>query len=302
MNNDKNKLIEKANLIIEVKPNVDKGFHFGYILFIPNGVIEKSYLIVEGAYSGKHEEMEEARREIYYNALTALSPGYNAEYFSTSLKFPLLYPLFPQTYYENKKLNVQEYSNDMINMEFATFKKLDLQLLSMVDDAKERLHELFVDINDKIVLDGFGSSAHFVHRFTILHPEKVACVSGGGNSGYLTIPLEQMESRNLSFPIGVYRVDTFDFNNFALVNQFYYMGTKDEYDSTIYEDSLKKDEKDLLDLLLGSKMMPERWNKITSIYSKLNLKKVVFKTYENMDHSCKVAREDILNFIKKNTQ
>jgi len=90
--------------------------------------------------------------------------------------------------------------------------RIDLQLLDMVDHARERLAEQGQEPPAQIILNGFSASGAFANRFCVLHPDRVCSVSAGGISGIVTLPKETSElgtefglSERLTpnYPVGV---------------------------------------------------------------------------------------------------
>lgn len=62
---------------------------------------------------------------------------------------------------------------DCLITEMEDIKRLDLQLISMIDDAIGRLKQKEIILEDKVVMAGFSASGMFVNRFSILHPDSM---------------------------------------------------------------------------------------------------------------------------------
>jgi dienelactone hydrolase len=158
----------------------------------------------------------------------------------------------------------------------------------MVTDARERLAALGHPVNHKILLNGFSASGLFANRFTFLHPEAVAAAAFGGVNGFIMLPVSELGSQSLDFPLGVADLvkitgHPFDRPAFEAVPQFAYMGEKDQNDAVIHEDAYSDEERALIFKLLGRTMMPDRWKAVEAVYEKQHLP-VQFKTYQGVGH------------------
>jgi hypothetical protein len=128
-----------------------------------------------------------------------------------------------------------------MRIEEGALRRVDLQLLAMIDNARERLSDGNRVVPESVLLNGFSASAAFVNRFTVLHPERVCSVSAGGVNGIVTLPVEENEPDSElefaaqlppNYPVGVADVSSltgepFDEAAFGETNQFVYMGEDD---------------------------------------------------------------------------
>jgi dienelactone hydrolase len=158
----------------------------------------------------------------------------------------------------------------------------------MVADARGRLAALGHPVNEKILLNGFSASGLFANRFTFLHPEAVAAAAFGGVNGFIMLPVAEMDSQSLDFPLGLADFakiagHPFDRAAFDAVPQFAYMGEKDENDAVVHDDAYSDEERALIFKLLGRTMMPDRWKAVEAVYQKQH-SPVQFKTYEGIGH------------------
>lgn len=167
-------------------------------------------------------------------------------------------------------------------------KRLDLQLLAMVTDARERLAALGHRVNQKILLNGFSASGLFANRFTFLHPEAVAAAAYGGVNAFIMLPVTELDSEPLEFPLGLADFakisgHPFDRATYAAVPQFAYMGEKDTNDAVVHRDAYSEPDQALIFKLLGQTLIPDRWKAVEAVYQKEHLP-VQFRTYESMGH------------------
>lgn len=143
----------------------DKGFtvheasavdpRFSYSLYIPESALEdgaKPKLIVSVHGTGRRFE----------SALESLAS------FSRWNNCVVMCPLFPAGALGDRNLHGYKY---LIEQDI----RYDLVLLSMIDEVAQRYRW---DLS-KFMLCGFSGGGHFVHRFLLLHPERLAACSIG---------------------------------------------------------------------------------------------------------------------------
>jgi hypothetical protein len=275
-----------GNSLIEVPAAPEKGFHFPYVIFIPKSAEGKpsSYLLVETNNTARVSDDLEIHRAAAIAVARDSSVG---NFVAMKLGVPLLVPVFPRP---SSLDNVYTHSldRDTILIADGPLKRLDLQLLAMVTDARERLAALGHPVNPKILLNGFSASGLFANRFTFLHPEAVAAAAFGGVNAFIMLPVTELESQPLDFPLGLADFAKITGHPFArpafdAVPQFAYMGEKDENDAVVHQDAYSDEERALIFKLLGRTMMPDRWEAVEAVYQKQH-STVQFKTYEGIGH------------------
>lgn len=275
-----------GNTLIEVAAAPEKGFHFPYVIFIPKSAEGKasSYLLVEPNNTGKTSDDLEVHRAAAVALARDSSVG-NAV--SKKLGIPLLVPVFPRPS-SLDTLYTHSLDRDTILISEGPLKRLDLQLLAMIADAKERLAAMGRSVNQKILLNGFSASGLFANRFTFLHPETVAAAAYGGVNAFIMLPVAELDSQPLDFPLGLADFEKiaghpFDRATFATVPQFAYMGEKDTNDAVVHRDAYTDADQTLIFKLLGRTLIPDRWKAVEAVYQKERLQ-VQFKTYAGMGH------------------
>lgn len=166
--NSQSDILSKDTLII-IEKNPTKGFFNDYILFIPKGtkLNNKTFLLVEPNNTGKLSDSIEVHKQRAIYTASVSSVGNNI---STELRIPILVPVFPRP--ESKPLTyTHALDRDVMLEKSNELKRLDLQLLEMINDSKSILKTLTIEIEDKIFMSGFSASATFVNRFSLLHPD-----------------------------------------------------------------------------------------------------------------------------------
>ena len=272
--------------LTEIPAAPDKGFHFPYVIFIPKTAEGKasSYLLVEPNNPGRGSDDFEVHRAAAVSVARDSSVG---NFVALKLGVPILVPAFPRP---SNPDNVYTHAldRDSILISEGPLKRLDLQLIAMVSDARERLAAMGHPVNQKILLNGFSASGSFANRFTFLHPEVVAAAAYGGVNAILMLPVAELESQPLEFPLGLADFakiagHPFDRAAYAAVPQFAYMGEKDGNDAVVHRDAYSEEDQALIFKLLGRTLIPDRWKAVEAVYQKEHLP-VQFKTYEGMGH------------------
>lgn len=206
-----------------IESNGEKGFYWSYILYVPEKVTQNNLLIVPnntGMVSDNMDLHSEAAKQLI------LSKSKLAQ----ELGVPLLVPIFPRPE-SNQELYTHALDRGTLLTDITQLKRLDLQLIAMIDDSKETLAQEGINLDDKILLSGFSAAGDFTDRFTFLHPEIVkAAVIGGSDN---MIPFKELNHENLPYPIGIYDYEKitgkeFDEGAFAAVERYIYKGSEDE--------------------------------------------------------------------------
>ena len=272
--------------LIEVPAAPEKGFHFPYLIFIPKSAEGKtsSYLLVEPNDTGRVSD----DLEIHRAAAIALARDSSVGNFvAKKLGIPLLVPVFPRPS-SLDTVYTHSLDRDTILISEGPLKRLDVQLLAMITDARERLAAMGHPVNQKVLLNGFSASGLFANRFTFLHPEAVAGAAYGGLNGFIMLPVAELDSQALEFPLGLADFEKitghpFDRVTYSAIPQFAYMGEKDENDAVVHHDAYSDEERALIFKLLGRTMMPDRWKAVEAVYQTQRLP-VQFKTYAGIGH------------------
>ena len=223
---------------IVVKANPEKGFHFPYLLKTSKKTVNANYIVVESNNTGDSKTI----KKMLGKAKKSLEWSFGPDV-AKKLNYPFLMPVFPMATKEVEKVltdkNKWKYyfpqlDSDVLKIDLDKYKRIDLQLIAMIDDARERLlKENNQNINEKVIMVGFSSSSLFSARFTFLHPDRVSVAIGGGIGGLLPVPADKINGIEAIYPIGTYDFEkitgkNFDLEEFKKTPQFYYQGTKDK--------------------------------------------------------------------------
>lgn len=275
----------KKDSIIVVEKNPVKGFSNDYILFIPKGtpLNEKIFLLVEPNNTGKLSDSIEVHKKHALYIASVSSVGNNI---ATELRLPFLVPVFSRP--ASKPLTyTHALDRDVMMEKSPDLKRLDLQLVEMIHDAKNILKLLKIDVQDKIFMSGFSASATFTNRFSFLHPDKIQALAIGGFNGELMLPKNEINGIKLNYPIGTNDFEKlfsrqFDFETYKLIPQFIYMGALDENDAVQFDDAYSKQERKIINTYIGATVQ-QRYAACQRRYLKLNIN-ATFKTIEKVGH------------------
>jgi len=285
-----------------IDSDTEKGFNYPYYLFIPNNIADDKELtlITEPNNSGfvsddMDKHMEKAQR-------IATLDFYTGNYVARNIQLPLLVPVFPRSESE-WKIYTHALDRDVMLQMDTNLERLDLQLLAMVEDARERLNEMGYKTDEQFFITGFSASGTFANRFTALHPEKVKAVAAGGLNGLLFLPLEELNGKELNYPVGIGDFHElfgkpFNAEAFKETPQFLFMGALDDNDAIPYDDAFDPPEREVIYQTLGMEMQPLRWENCRLIY-KQEAVNADISTYEGIGHEHPdEIKNDILNFFK----
>jgi len=292
--------MEKDSLLI-ISKNPEKGFMNDYLLYIPKetAIGKKITLLVEPNNTGLLNDSIEVHREHAIYLASKSSVGNNV---SRMLKIPLLVPVFPRP--ASQPLTyTHALDRDVMLENTATLKRLDLQLLNMIKDAKTVLASFNIEVEPKVFMSGFSASATFINRFSFIHPEYVKALAIGGFNGELMLPMKEINGRQLNYPLGIndfttlFNKDT-NFNAYKSIPQFIYMGQLDDNDAVQYDDAYTDKERNIINEIKG-KNVPDRFQYCQKIYLQNNFN-VRFKTYETVGHWTTSAMNiEVIKFFLK---
>lgn len=298
------KSINVSGSLYLVESNESNGFNFPYTLFIPSNIDSSTILIVEGANANKSSNtIKEGVEDVIEACMNRKIIDFNNE-----TNFPILTPCFPRIYDEELG-GIYTHMLTSKSLEYNKYglKRIDLQLMSMIDDCKSKLKELGCIVDEKIIIDGFSASAKFANRFSILHPEIVRLIISGACSGTGILPLKEINGEKLLYPIGCGNVDEITnekIEEFKKIKQFYYMGLQDINDPLYQEDKiydspfLKPEETEQLYKFIGKKMIPDRWEKFQLIYNQEGVN-AFFESYKEFGHNPTPANDKVKQLLKE---
>ncbi len=292
-----------SELLCRVSTDLTDGFAFPYYLFIPQGIDANKpiHLLVEPCNTGYGDNFKRLDRKV-----KAFTEASHATVIARKLKIPLLVPVFPRPGGDQWQLYTHALDRDTLLLKEGGLRRIDRQLIKMIDHAQRLLRHNDVKMNKKVFMNGFSASGTFTNRFAILHPTVVRAVATGGINAIPTFPTDRWNEVTIRYPIGIADVKEiagieFDGTAYQKVSQYIYMGTLDDNDTIPFRDGYDEVDAELVKRLIGAKMMPDRWDVSQSIYKALEIP-AQFVTYENTGHQIRSEMiDDIVAFFKANS-
>ncbi|MFB6184189.1 MAG: PKD domain-containing protein [Haloarculaceae archaeon] len=283
--------------VTRVDASPEDGFNYPYYYYAPPMVDDGSDvpILVEpnntGTATDDFQKHEERAREL-------LNEGHFPRRISSSLGVPLLVPVFPRP--ESEPVDWHYYTHQLdrqtLQLSSGPLERIDLQLLRMVDHAREQLRSQEFPIREDVILNGFSASGNFVDRFTLLHPERVLSVTAGGLNGMTMLPLEEAKGHTLDYHIGIADVEELtgepvDLDALNDVNQFLYMGAEDTNDTIPYDDAWSERMREIALDVYGEDMLSQRFPYCQSTYQQAGIE-AQFKIIEDIGH--RPAKDDVI--------
>lgn len=238
-----------------VSPNPDLGYNLEYSIFVPKKCENNTTLLLHCCNTDNDvpihvkDAIEIARRSTYERPNLGMR-------FGNELNMPVMIPLIPRIVgYYTQALGRQVFKNDITGLIEDNAKRsvqwklfegesdqireqcrdLHLQVVNMIKNAKSFLQEIGINIDDKVIIEGYSAGSKFANYFTALHPEAVKACICGGNSGLGILPLKEFDGHELLYPLGVTDIPNFDYEAFCQIPQLYYIGTEDYSDPAMIE-------------------------------------------------------------------
>lgn len=294
-------VITTIDTVIKIEAHPELGFNYAYYLRIPKGLNSEQvqYLLVETNNSGVNDTLSFHEKETY---LETIRNSLGASLCS-NLKVPFLIPIFPRPAKE-WELYTHAFDRDVASIKEGAMKRLDLQLIAMIEHSKTVLKKYGIATKEKFLMNGFSASGTFANRFTLIHPTLVAGTACGGINAIPILCVKKLEKIELKYPIGISDFEqlfgtTVNLEEYKKVPQFIYMGENDKNDAVLFDDAYSKAERKLIFKLLGQQLIPDRFSKCESVYIE-NKVNSTFKVYPGIGHQTdrKVLNE-VVDFFTK---
>ena len=287
--------------IIRIDSAPSSGFSYPYYLHIPPEVRnrpanERSSILVLPNNTGKVDddfavhEADVKRRMGQVGVIASL------------LKVAVLMPVFPRPK-SHWKIYTQALDRDSMVTDMKLYKRLDLQLVAMIDDCLNKFRKDGMKFDRRVLINGFSAQGMFANRFTFLHPDRVKAAVIGSPGGWPIAPVGKYQGKKLRYPIGVSDLRAVSGEKLALgrlrkIPMLVFLGDQDTNDSVPFDDSFDQEDRDLINPLFGKTPL-ERWEVSKSLYMQARLK-AEFKLYHGVGHTVSMAkRDDIRAFLQR---
>ncbi len=227
--------------------------------------------------------------------------GFERRKIADELGVVLLVPAFLRPG-EDWQILTHALDRDTLTTERVDLRRIDLQLIAMIDHARLELATMGIQTDEKILIQGFSASGMFANRFTLLHPERVKAATIGSPGGWPTMPVTSFQDESLPYPAGISDLEQltnipFDAVAYNTIPQLIYMGTADDNDSLDYTDGWDEKDAQLVDRLFGTDPL-SRWEAARLIYQQAGAN-VQFLLIEGIGHDRKKLQKYSTEFFKK---
>lgn len=285
---------ESTGEILTFPANPAKGFHWGYLLYLPENMDQTARLPILLTMTNEDEtqqveKLEQATRR-------QLRKNYSLYGLADGVGVPLLVPLVLQAQapYHTHQLN-----RAVFTLQEGPFAHLDKQVLSMLQDARKQLLHLDIRTEKKFLVAGFSTPGVFAWNWTMLHPRHVLAAVVGGHQ-YPMLPLKTDGTTNLIYPIGIYDVKSYtakevDLKAWQQVPILLVSGGQDYNDPLPYASVYSDEERAVFEQIYGVGNLQQIWNRVQKKLTP-HAPNVQIHTYPNLGHETIWADE--ITFLK----
>lgn len=227
--------------------------------------------------------------------------GFERRSIADELGVVLLVPAFIRPA-EDWQIYTHALDRDSLRTERADLRRIDLQLIAMIEEARAELASRGIQTDERILIQGFSASGMFANRFTMLHPERVKAATIGSPGGWPTAPVASVQGEQLPYPAGVSDLEQltdipFDALAYNAVPQLIYMGSADENDALDYTDAWEPEHAQLVNRLFGTDPLA-RWEAARLIYQQSGAN-AQFLLIDGVGHDRKKLQKYSTEFFKK---
>jgi dienelactone hydrolase len=288
--------------IIKVEAQAGEGFSYPYYLYVPNALRDAktrnethTMLVIPNNTGQINDDLSvheaDAKKRITQNSVVGAQMG-----------VAILMPVFPRPK-TDWLIYTHALDRDSMLTDKAEYRRFDLQLIAMIDNARARLSKENLKFDKRVLITGFSASGMFANRFAFLHPKRVKAAAIGSPGGWAIAPAAEFNKKALRYPIGTNDFkavsgEKFDLKNVRKVPMLIFLGDQDENDSLVFSDGYDEQDKTLVFELFG-KTPVERWEISKKLYAE-NKMQAEFKLYPNVKHTItKEILGDIMAFFSK---
>lgn len=290
----------QKDTLIKFAAKPQAGFYFEYLVLLPKGLQNEvtNYLMVETNNTGLNDTMAYHEK----GARFAASRSGVAVYVAKKMQIPLLIPIFPRSQ-TNWTVYTHALDRDAFLSKGDSIERLDIQLLAMIEDAREQLAQQGYSLKDKFFMTGFSASGTFANRMSLLHPEKIQAVATGGINAIAILPVAKLQGKTLNYPLGTADIKkvtgkAVNLEAFKALPKLLYMGALDDNDAAAFDDGYSAEERALVYGLMGKQMIPQRWAFMEQQYKKAGIQ-AEFRTYPGIGHGTDLKiLDDLVAYFK----
>ena len=289
---------QAAGKIIQIPANPKAGFQWDYVLYIPQHIdMSKPLQLLFVMNNNRHYKTQEENEKSVLNRFQTRAGELVEWGIADGVGVPMVMPMVLRN-----KQDEPIYSHKLNRATFilkeGPYARLDLQVLSMLKDARKQLKKRGIRTQPKFLIAGFSAAASFGYKLAFLHPEKVLAVAGGGEH-YPILPFEIYNGVNLIFPLGAYDMQTytgkkFNKNAWLKVPIFMTEGMEDYNDPLPWNDAYDEESRVATLKVLGNETAVDRWEKAREILAE-EAPNVQTYTYPSLEHEW--VKQDVIDFL-----
>ena len=203
-------------------------------------------------------------------------------------------PLFPRPVAPPpvRNLYLHALSRSSLETSDARVTRVDLQLIAMLDHARQRLEAQGHHVPPRVLITGFSASGSFTNRFAVLHPDRVLAAAVGSPGGWPLAPVASTRGQALPYPVGIADVDALtgapiDLAALRRVHFLFLLGDADANDAVPSRDAYSAASEALVMRLFG-KTPVARWAAARQLYDAAGLH-AQFRLYRGVGHEMSPA-------------
>jgi hypothetical protein len=289
----------RPNNIYLIEANPGSGYHWPFKIYLPENLKDTNRLM------------------IYTNRSTTRSDDFNdhIEWAMEDGRWPYiqLIPVFPR-FIEPE--NIENLSPQYLTIGcFTTSRedhfRVDLQLINMIDRARELLKQNKINTKNKFFIYGYSSAGFFATRFISIHPEIIEAAAIGGHY-WTVVPTDEYAGITMHFNYGTHDIlmltgKNFNSDSYMEIKQFIFMGQNDSPIGPIHyglHDIVGDSDQSYVEEFESTfgTTTEELFNSYKLIFENLGFDNVTFRLYIGEDHydTFKYAStDDVLSFFAK---
>ena len=249
--------------------NPDGGYHADFYLYVsPTSkrsarAGEQVTILVQPNNSGtKSDDPSVHRKDAWW-------AGFERQKIADELGVVLLVPAFIRPG-DDLDFYTHALDRDSLTTKRIDLRRIDLQLIAMIDHARAELAKDNIQTDEKIFIQGFSASGMFANRFTSLHPDRVKAATIGAPGGWPIAPIADFNGELLNYPAGIADLEVltgkgFDAATYNSIPQLIYMGSLEDHDSLDFTDGWDEAAAQRVEKLFGADAL-SRWDDAESIY------------------------------------
>lgn len=255
----------QSHEVLRIDANPAKGFHWAYFLGIPARPAQPVVILVEPNNSGTTSDDQSIHESRARSTIDSRARDASI----IKLGVPLIVPTFPRPL-SKWLMYTQALDRDTMLATEPGLVRIDLQLIAMIDDARERLAVRGLNADRRVFMWGYSASGTFTNRFSILHPDRIKAAIYGGCT-IPVVPAKEFMGRLLRYPIGLADFESiagksFDMQAFRLMPMQVFRGEEDTNDEVAYSDGFDPEDSGLINELFGGPPPLLRYPYIEGLY------------------------------------